>query len=90
MRLTAFSQLTTPSLSGTVLQIFADRLVNEHTGAPYYEARVALDPEQPALAELNLQPGMPAEVLIVTGKTTALEYLLKPIVASFGRALREE
>ena len=33
---------------------------------------------------------MPAEVMIVTGERTALEYLLEPIVASFGRALREE
>ena len=90
VRLTAFSQLTTPTLAGTVLRVSADRLVNEQTGAPYYLAEVALDPEQPALAELSLQPGMPAEVMIVTGKTTAIDYLLKPIVASLGRALREE
>ena len=90
VRLTAYSHLTTPTLSGTVLQVSADRLVNEHTGVAYYETRVALDPDQPALAELNLQPGMPAEIMIVTGETTALEYLLKPIVASLGRALREE
>ena len=44
----------------------------------------------PDLADLKLQPGMPAEVMIVTGKRTALDYLLKPIVASFGRALREQ
>ena len=54
---------------------------------PYYAARVALDPE---LAGLKLQPGMPAEVVIVTGWRTALAYLLEPIVASFGRALRED
>ena len=90
VRLTAFSQFTTPALSGEVARVSADRLVDERTGAPYYEARIALDPEQPGLAGLKLQPGMPAEVMIVTGERTALEYLLEPIVASFGRALRED
>ena len=90
VRLTAFSHLTTPMLTGTVLKVSADRLTDERTGVPYYEARVQLDPGQPELADLNLQPGMPAEVMIITGKRTALDYLLKPIVASFRRALREE
>ena len=90
VRLTAFSHLTTPMLSGTVRKVSADRLTDERTGAPYYEAQVELDPGQPELADLNLQPGMPADVMIITGKRTALDYLLKPIVASFGRALREE
>ena len=90
VRLTAFSQLKTPMLSGTVLQVSADRLTDARTGTPYYEAWVALDAGQPALEELKLQPGMPAEVMIITGKSTALDYLLKPIVASLGRALREE
>ena len=90
VRLTAFSHLTTPILSGTVLQVSADRLADERTGRAFYEARVALDPGQPELADLKLQPGMPAEVMIITGKRTALDYLLKPILASLGRALREE
>ena len=90
VRLTAFSHLTTPILSGTVHRVSADRLVDERTGAPYYEARVVLDPDQPELADLKLQPGMPAEVMILTGERTAMDYLLKPIVTSFGRALREQ
>ena len=90
VRLTAFSHLTTPILDGTVLQVSADRLTDDRTGAAFYEARIALDPGQPALANLKLQPGMPAEVMIVTGKRTALDYLIKPIVASFRRSLREE
>lgn len=90
VRLTAFSHLTTPILSGTVLQVSADRLLDVRTGEPYYEARVVLDPAQPALADLKLQPGMPAEVMILTGKRTTMDYLLKPIVTSFSRALREQ
>ena len=90
VRLTAFSHLTTPILSGTVTRVSADRFTDGRTGTPYYEAQVALDAGQPGLASLNLRPGMPAEVMIVTGKRTPLDYLLKPIVASFGRALHEE
>ena len=90
VRLTAFSHLTTPILTGTVVQVSADSLFDERTGAPYYVARVTLDPDQPGLEGLKLQPGMPAEVLIVTGTRTPIDYLLKPIVTSFGRALREE
>ena len=90
VRLTAFSHLTTPMLSGTVLQVSADRLTDERTGTPYYEARITLDPQQSNLTDLDLQPGMPAEVMIITGERTALDYLLKPIVASFRRSLREE
>jgi multidrug efflux pump subunit AcrA (membrane-fusion protein) len=90
VRLTSFSHLTMPLLSGKVLQVSADSIIHERTGTALYEARVELDPEQPELAGLKLQPGMPAEVMIVTGKRTPLDYLLKPIVTSFGRALREE
>ena len=90
VRLTAFSHLTTPMLAGTVTRVSADRLTDPYTGTPYYETQVVLDTGQPELADLKLQPGMPAEVMIVTGKRTPLDYLLKPIVQSFGRALREE
>lgn len=89
VRLTAFSLLTTPPLDGHVTRISADAFTNEYTGDSWYEAHVALDPKQPALADLNLVPGMPAEVMIITGTSTPFEYLLKPILTSFRRALRE-
>ena len=90
VRLTAFSLLTTPPLNGTVLRVSADRFTDDRTGIAYYEAQVGIDPGQPELEDLKLQPGMPADVMIITGERTALDYLLKPIVASFGRALREQ
>lgn len=90
VRLTAFSQLTTPALDGHLIRISADAFTDERTGASWYEARVGLAPDQPELEGLELVPGMPAEVMIVTGSSTPLEYLLKPILASFGRALRED
>ncbi len=90
VRLTAYSQLGAPRLSGRVIRISADRLGDPRTGMSWYEARVALDPDQPGLSSLPLVPGMPAEVMIVTGARTPIDYLLTPIVESLGRALREE
>lgn len=90
VRLTAFSQIGAPRLAGRVVRVSADRLGDPRTGAAWYETRVALDPDQPGLDGLALVPGMPAEVMIVTGARTPLDYLLKPIVDSVGRALREE
>ena len=39
---------------------------------------------------LRLYPGMQAEVMIVTGSRTALEYIMSPVSSGMSRALREE
>jgi hypothetical protein len=51
------------------------------------ESRARAPDADPAGADLY--PGMQAEVQIVTGEATALNYLLRPAVESSGRALRE-
>ena len=90
IRLTAFPLRTTPMLDGRVAYVSADRLVDKRTGQPYYVARVLFDESQEeVLDDLVLYPGMPAEVMIVTGSGTALDYILKPITTSLNRALRE-
>ena len=90
VRLVAFSRLTTAPLAGEVVGVSADRLVEPRTGASYYEARVALDAESGVVAPGELHPGMPVEVLIVTGTRTPLSYLVGPITARLRRALRED
>lgn len=91
VRLTAFKRRTTPTLSGDVVHVSADSLADPHTGAASYVAHVAIDRgELEAAGGLELHPGMPAEVMIVTGRRTALDYLLAPIEESFARAFREE
>ena len=54
----------------------------------YYLARIELAPG--AAAGAPLHPGMPAEVMIVTGKRSAFAYLLAPIARSFERAFRQD
>ena len=90
VRLLVFSALDTAPQLGEVVGVSADRLVEPRTGASYYEARVALHPESGAAAAHRLRPGMPVEVLIVTGTRTPLQYLLRPLAATFRRALRED
>lgn len=88
---TAFSYRTTPKLTGEVVYISADSMIDEKTGAAYYLTRVAVpDEEVNRLGKHRLQPGMPAEVFIKTGARTPLNYLIKPLTDSLGRAWREK
>jgi HlyD family secretion protein len=50
--------------------------------------RVEIDPEH--VTDLELQPGMPAEVYLLTGERTALNYVMKPIMDNIRRGLLEE
>ncbi len=91
IRFSNFNSRTTPIIEGRVIQVSADRLVDEKTGIPYYLTRVGLTEEgSRRLSGLRLQPGMPAEVYINTGKRTMLEYLLQPASNAVARALIEE
>lgn len=87
---TAFKARTTPTLKGNVSYISPDSLADERTGQHYYTARVSIPSEQLALLEGQaLTPGMPADVMIVTGERTALQYLMQPLTDSFRSAFRE-
>ncbi len=87
----AFSQRTTSPVVGSVIGVSADSLVNERTGATYYQATVQIDNLEDAnLTVEQLKPGMQADVMISTGERTALEYILNPVIASFSRAMTEQ
>ena len=91
VRLTAFKQRVTPTVDGEVILVSADRLKDDASGEPYYEARIEIDPASlDALPDAALHPGMPAEAIIITGERTALDYLLAPITQSMQRALLEQ
>jgi membrane fusion protein, epimerase transport system len=91
IRFSAFKQAITPKMQGKVINLSADRLTDEKTGAPYYQAQVELTPESyEKLGNLELVPGMPAEVFINTGERTVFEYLMQPISNAFARAFIED
>jgi len=91
IRFSAFNSSTTPVMKGEVVHVSADRLINQDTGMPYYLARVTLTEEGArALGSLQLQPGMPAEVLINTGARTMLQYLVQPATDAFAKSMIED
>lgn len=87
VRLSGLNQKTTPTLRGRLVHVSADALLDEKTGQTYFTTRSELSPE--TSARFKLAPGMPAEVMIETGRRTVLEYAMKPLIDSASRALRE-
>jgi HlyD family type I secretion membrane fusion protein len=90
VRMLAFKQRTTPTLKGRVSYVSADALKNAQTGATFYLARIEVpETELKRLESQALQPGMPAQAMIQTGKRTAIAYMVQPILDSINRAWRE-
>ncbi len=80
-------QLVVP---GRVVSVSANSLTEPQSRTSYYLARVEVGPE--GLAQLQgrqLQPGMPADVVVKTGERTLLHYLLRPLMQRFSGSLKE-
>ena len=81
----------TPTIFGSLLSLSADAIQDPNTGMTYYLARVEVSPEGMAdLGDLELLPGMPAEVFIATGSRTLLQYLFKPFSNAMARSFIED
>ncbi|AZD08980.1 Type I secretion membrane fusion protein, HlyD family [Pseudomonas chlororaphis] len=91
IRFGAFNSSTTPVIEGEVSSVSGDRLTNEKTGTAYYLARVRVTEHGVrTLGERKLLPGMPADVLIVTGQRTLLQYLMQPARDVMSQSMIEE
>ena len=93
VRFSAFGSRRTPETDGTVRTISADSITDEVTGIPYYLVIIDLpvgEDLRNILRGNQLVPGMPVETFIRTGKRPAISYLLKPLMDSFARSMREE
>ena len=93
IRFSAFDTRQTNVLEGEVVHISADALIDQKSGAPYYEAKIELTRkgyEQLAGYGFYLVAGMPAEVMIKIEDRTALNYLVKPFLDMFSRSFNEE
>lgn len=91
VHLSAYSTRRVPRIDGVVRSVSADRLIDEVTRQPYYLARVEVDRDHLSRVapEIELVSGMPAEVLIVTGERTMIQYLVEPFMDAFRRSFRE-
>jgi HlyD family type I secretion membrane fusion protein len=90
VRLAAFDARSTPLLPATVVFVSADRVTAPGGGESWFVATVELDIA--ALREhpnLRLQPGMPAELFVMTSERTLFEYLARPVAIFASRSMRE-
>ncbi|HEY5797432.1 MAG TPA: HlyD family type I secretion periplasmic adaptor subunit [Bosea sp. (in: a-proteobacteria)] len=90
VRILAFNARRTPMLTGSVTMVTADALMEPRTGKSFYKAEIDLleTPELTAYVA-SLQPGMPVEIFIETGRRTFAEYLLQPLMVRMHRAFKE-
>lgn len=87
----AFNANTTPHIPGVVTEVAADRTVDERSGQAFYKVRAEVAPEGlKMISNLNIRPGMPVELFVITGERTMMNYLFKPIMDRANSALSEE
>jgi protease secretion system membrane fusion protein len=89
----AFNVNKTPHIPGEVVNVAADRTVEERTGFAYYKVRVKVTPAGAALVakhKMAIQSGMPVDLFVKTGERTMMNYLLKPIFDRANSSLSEE
>lgn len=91
VRLTAFNYRKVSPVEAVVTNVSADQLVDEKSGVGYFRADLKIEPKE--LAKLpkgsKITPGMPAQVMITTGKKTVLSYIISPLTDTLRDAMRD-
>ena len=92
VKITAFNPRWHNPMDAKVMVVSADRITNEKSGASFYRVDIRIDPKELTKLERTAQitPGMPAQAMIVTGKTTLMGTLISPITDTLHQALREK
>ncbi|MDF1879424.1 HlyD family type I secretion periplasmic adaptor subunit [Sulfurimonas sp. SAG-AH-194-C20] len=85
--ITAFEFSRYGSLEGTLVTISSDSFTNEK-GVSFYEVKISTSKASFGENEIVL-PGMSADINILTGKKTIMQYILKPLKDIKKNALRE-
>lgn len=90
IRFTAFNATTTPEYLGRVIFVAPERTTDTQTGNSFFMVRIEIDaPSDGTKNQLQLRPGMPAELFIETGQRSMLSYLTKPLRDQLSRAFRD-
>ena len=92
IRFNSFSNSPQLVVEGKVLSVSGDLLSDpQQPQYTYYLARLQVTPAgMKTLGQRQMQPGMPAEVVIKTGERSLLTYLLHPLTKRFAASLKEE
>jgi HlyD family type I secretion membrane fusion protein len=81
-----------PAIEGELINVSADRFIDQASGQPYYLGAVKFTEEaklRMATSNHGISPGMSVDVIIKTGERTLLEYLTTPLLKRISGALRE-
>ncbi|MEP3528209.1 MAG: HlyD family type I secretion periplasmic adaptor subunit [Sulfitobacter sp.] len=92
VRFSAFKARLSKLVLGEVMSISTDVVTTKDPNeAPYYLARIKV-PDENLSDEIRegLTAGMPADVVILTGERTVLQYMLDPLSEAIFKSLREE
>jgi adhesin transport system membrane fusion protein len=91
VKLTAYDFSIYGGLTAKLEHISADTIINEEDKKSYYLIRLRTDKNylEKNGEKLNIITGMNADVDILTGKKTVLDYLMKPILKAKQHAMRE-
>jgi membrane fusion protein, protease secretion system len=97
VRFSALNQRTTPVVYGDVEWVSADKIAvtdysmqRQMMGDGYYNAKIRISAQElKKLGEQELYPGMPADVIIKTGRRNFMSYLLKPFTDRAALSLQE-
>ena len=90
VRLTAYKAHRVPVITGHLTYVGADRQLDANNQSVFL-VRAAIDSK--ALRDkpgVILLPGMPADVLIINGERSILNFLISPITDSIRHSMREE
>jgi HlyD family type I secretion membrane fusion protein len=91
LRFSTFHDRTIPVIEGTIHSVSQDRMIDEGTHQPYFLAIVKLkEQELPPQVRGRLIAGLPADVIVTTGKRSALQYILQPLTTAMRAAMREK
>ena len=92
VRFNAFAHSPQLVVEGKILSVSGDLLSDPaQPQFSYFLARVQVTPEgMKTLGKRQMQPGMPAEIVIKTGERSMLTYLLHPLVKRMASSMKEE
>ena len=88
VKFTAYDFAVYGGLEGELEQLGADTIIDEK-GNAFYIAKVRTEHAYVGEDNRPILPGMVAEVHILTGKRTVLQYLLKPVLRARENAFTE-
>lgn len=90
IRLSAYKAHRVPVIGGRLVYVGADRQMDANN-QPIFLMRAEVDPDAlKSLPGVTLQPGMPADLLVLNGRRSVLSFLTSPITDSLFHAMNEE